>query len=131
MSDERERVTTGAVWESQVGYCRAVRSGDYIHVSGTAPVASGGGVHAPGDGTAQARRCIEIIAGALAELGAGVEHVVRTRMYVTDISRWEEFGRAHAEAFGAHPPATTMVQVAALIDPEMLIEIEAEAILPC
>lgn len=121
MTDPRERVTTGAVWESQVGYCRAVRSGDYICVSGTAPVASGGGVHAPGDGTTQARRCIEIIAG---------EHVVRTRMYVTDISRWEEFGQAHAEAFGAHPPATTMVQVAALIDPEMLIEIEAEAILP-
>ncbi len=84
MTDPRERVTTGAVWESQVGYCRAVRSGDYICVSGTAPVASGGGVHAPGDGTAQSRRCIEII--------AGVEHVVRTRMYVTDISRWEEFG---------------------------------------
>ena len=75
-----------------------------------------------------AAKNIEIIAGALAELGAGLEHVVRTRMFVTDVSRWQEFGEAHAEAFGAHPPATTMVQIAALIDPDMLIEIEADAV---
>ncbi|MDA0336914.1 MAG: RidA family protein [bacterium] len=125
--DACQRVTSTAPWEAQVGYCRALRVGDHIHVSGTAPVAPDGSVYAPGDGTGQARRCLEIIATALAELGAGLENVVRTRMYVTDISRWQEFGRAHAEAFGAHPPATSMVQVAALIDPQMLIEIEAEA----
>jgi enamine deaminase RidA (YjgF/YER057c/UK114 family) len=127
---ERRRAFTGAPWESQVGYCRAVRVGDRIVVSGTAPVAEAGGVHAPGDGEAQARRCIELIGRALAELDAGLEHVVRTRMFVTDVTRWEEFGRAHAAAFGDHPPATTMVQVAALIDAQMLIEIEAEAIVP-
>lgn len=127
---ERRRAFTGAPWESQVGYCRAVRIGDRIVVSGTAPVAEAGGVHAPGDGEAQARRCIELIGRALAELDAGLEHVVRTRMFVTDVTRWEEFGRAHAAAFGDHPPATTMVQVAALIDAQMLIEIEAEAIVP-
>ena len=129
MSDERKRVASGAAWESRVGYCRALRAADYVYVSGTAPVAKDGGVHSPGDGEGQARRCIEIIASALTELGAGLEHVVRTRMFVTDISRWQEFGQAHAEAFGPHPPATTMVQVDALIDPEMLIEIEADAVL--
>jgi enamine deaminase RidA (YjgF/YER057c/UK114 family) len=126
--DLRQRVTSGAPWEAQVGYCRALRVGDHIFVSGTAPVDDDGNVVAPADATAQARRCIEIIAGALAELGAGLEHVVRTRMFVTDVSRWQEFGEAHAEAFGAHPPATTMVQIAALIDPDMLIEIEADAV---
>lgn len=126
---ERRRAFTGAPWEQQVGYCRAVRVGDRIVVSGTAPVADDGSVHAPGDGQAQAQRCIELIERALAELDASLADVVRTRMYVTDISRWEEFGRAHAQAFGEHPPATAMVQVAALIDPDMLIEIEAEAVL--
>lgn len=130
MDTPRQRVSSGAPWEAQVGYCRAVRVGDQIWVSGTAPVAPEGGVFAPGDAGAQAHRCIEIIAEALTELGAGLEHVVRTRMFVTDVSLWQAFGHAHAEAFGAHPPATSMVQVAALIDPDMLIEIEAEAILP-
>ena len=82
---------------------------------------------APGDGYAQAVRCLEIVGAALTELGAGFSDVIRTRMFVTDVSRWEEFGRAHREAFGAHPPATTMVQVGGLIDPAMLIEIEADA----
>lgn len=123
-----QRVFSGAPWEAKVGYCRAVRAGDAIHVTGTAPVAEGGGVHAPGDGYEQARRCFEIIAGSLEELGVGLDAVVRTRMYVTDISRWEEFGRAHHEFFADHPPATTMVEVSALIDPEMLIEIEADAV---
>lgn len=97
-------------------------------VSGTAPVGTDGRVVAPGDGYAQAVRCLEIVENALAELGAGLADVVRTRMFVTEVSRWEEFARAHREAFGAHPPATTMVQVGALIDPAMLIEIEADAI---
>lgn len=111
-----------------MGYCRAVRRGPHVAVSGTAPVGPDGRVIAPGDGYAQATRCIEIVGAALAELGAGLADVVRTRMFVTDVSRWEEFGRAHRDAFGAHPPATTMVQVSGLIDPAMLIEIEADAI---
>ena len=91
-------------------------------------MAADGSVVAPGDGYGQAARCLEIVLAALAELGAGAVDVVRTRMFVTDVSRWEEFARAHRETFGAQPPATTMVQVSALIDPAMLIEIEADAI---
>lgn len=130
MSDDdgRQRVFSGAPWETEAGYCRALRCGDRIFVTGTAPVAEGGGVHAPGDAYAQARRCWEIVAAALAGLGADLSSVVRTRMYVTDITRWAEYGRAHREAFAAHPPATTMVEVRALIDPEMLIEVEADAV---
>lgn len=124
------RVFSGAPWESEVGYCRALRAGDRIFVTGTAPVAARGGVHAPGDAYAQSVRCFEIMAEALAELGAGLEHVARTRMFVTDIDRWAEFGRAHKEAFGKHPPTTTMVEVNRLIDPAMLIEIEADAVVP-
>ncbi len=123
-----KRVFTGAPWEKKVGYCRAVRAGSQIFVSGTAPVADDGSTFAPGDAYAQAKRCFEIAVSALRELGAGPEHVVRTRMYVTDISRWAEYGRAHAEAFGAAPPATAMVQVSKLIDPAMLIEVEIEAV---
>ena len=124
-----QRVFSGAPWEQRVGYCRALRAGDRVFVTGTAPVAAAGGVHAPGDGYAQARRCFEIIGEALAGVGARMADVTRTRMFVTDIDRWEEFGRAHAEAFGAHPPTTTMVEVSRLIDPEMLIEIEADAVI--
>ena len=124
---QRQRVQSGAPWEEKAGYCRAIRAGDHIYVTGTVALEPGGGVHAPGDGYRQARRCLEIIEEAIAKLGAGREHVVRTRMYVTDISRWEEFGRAHAEFFGEHRPATTMVQ-AGLIGEEFLIEIEADAV---
>ncbi|MCP4204381.1 MAG: RidA family protein [bacterium] len=123
-----QRVFSGAPWEARVGYCRALRSEDRIFVTGTAPVKDGV-VVAPGDAYAQTKRCLEIIAGALNELGADFSNVVRTRMFVTDISRWEEIGRAHGEAFARHPPATTMVEVRALIDPQMLIEIEADAVL--
>ncbi len=119
---------TGSPWEPRVGYCRALRCGNLVFVSGTAPVAEGGGVHAPGDAFAQARRCLEIATAALRALGAGPEHVVRTRLYVTDISRWEEIGRAHAEVFGAHPPAATMVEVKALVHPAMLVEVELDAV---
>jgi len=122
------RTHSGAPWEQKVGYCRAVRAGNQVMVSGTAPVGDDGEVVAPGDGYLQARRCIEIIEKALRTHGADLSHVVRTRMYVTDISRWEEYGRAHAEAFGTHPPVTAMVEVKSLIDPAMLIEIEADAI---
>ena len=123
----RQNVSTGAPWEKKVGYCRAVRTGPHISVSGTAPVGEDGEVVGIGDAYAQAKRCIEIIAGALADTGAGLEHVVRTRMFVTDISQWEAIGRAHGEAFGEIQPATSMVEVRALIDPDMLVEIEADA----
>ena len=122
------RIFTGAPWEKTVGYCRAVRAGAQVYVSGTAPVAPNGSVHAPGDAYAQAKRCFEIALGAMRELGAGPEHVVRTRMYVTEIDRWAEYGSAHAEAFGAHPPATSMLEVKRLIDPAMLIEVEVDAV---
>jgi enamine deaminase RidA (YjgF/YER057c/UK114 family) len=99
-----------------------------VAVSGTAPVTGDGQVFAPGDAYAQTQRCIEIVAKALAGAGAGLEHVVRTRMFVTDISQWEAIGRAHAEAFGEIRPATAMVEVSRLIEPDMLVEIEADAI---
>ena len=127
---EFERTFSGAPWESRVGYCRALRAGQHIYVTGTAPLADGGGVFAPGDAYAQAKRCFEIIEEALASLGANLSCVVRTRMFVTDISRWHEYGKAHGESFGEHPPATTMVEVSALIEPGMLIEIEADAVCP-
>ena len=118
-----KRAFSGAPWESHVGYCRAVRKGNLIFVSGSAAVgALEQGMYG------QARRCLEIVAAALAELGASTKDVVRTRMFVTDASLWEEMGRAHREVFGQHPPATTMVEVKALIDPKMLIEIEADAV---
>lgn len=123
-----QRVYSGAAWEAEVGYCRALRAGDRIFVSGTAPVAEGGGVHAPGDAYAQARRCLEIIGEALSGLGVGTDRVTRTRMFVTDIARWEEYGRAHREFFGPHPPVTTMVEARRLIHPDMLVEIEADAL---
>jgi isochorismate pyruvate lyase len=126
--ERTERHFSGSVFEPEVGYCRALRRGDQVFVSGTAPVAPGGGVHAPGDAYAQARRCLEIVLEALAALGAAPEDVVRTRMYVTDASRWREVGRAHREIFGAHPPAATLVEVRALVDPEMLVEIEVDAV---
>lgn len=122
------RTFSGAPWESEVGYCRAIRAGRHIYVTGTAPVDDQGRTFAPGDAYAQARRCLELIERALHDLGADRSRVVRTRMLVTDITRWAEFGRAHREFFADHPPATTMVQVQALIDPEMLIEVEAEAV---
>jgi len=122
-----ERVFTNTKWEQRVGYCRAVRAGCHIYVTGTAPVDDDGHVVGAGDGYAQARRCFEIIANALESLGASMTDVVRTRMFVTDMSLWEDYGRAHHEFMGAAPPATSMVEVARLIDPAMLIEIEADA----
>lgn len=125
----RQRAFTGAPWEKKVGYCRAQRVGNQVFVTGTAPVAEDGTTAFPGDPYRQARRCFDIITKALNEVGAEPRHVVRTRMFVTDISHWEEFGRAHQEVFGDHPPCTTMVEVKALIDPDMLIEVEADGII--
>lgn len=123
-----QRVFSGAPWEAKVGYCRALRAGHQIFVTGTGAVAEGGGVEAPGDAYGQAVRCFEIMRAALAELGVGMDRVTRTRMFVTDIDRWEEVGRAHREVFGDHPPTTTLVEVSRLIDPAMLVEIEADAV---
>jgi isochorismate pyruvate lyase len=124
---ERRRVYSGAPWEQKAGYCRAIRAGDHVYVTGTVALEPDGSVHAPGDAYRQAKRCLEIIERAMSELGAFREHVVRTRMFVTDISRWEEFGRAHAECFGEHRPATSMLEVG-LIGEGFLIEIEADAL---
>lgn len=124
---ERKRIGSGAPWESIVGYSRAVRVGDVIHVSGTVALDDHGQLVGEGDAYAQTRRVLEIIGEALERAGAGLEHVVRTRVYVTDITRWEEIGRAHGESFRDVRPATTMVEVRALIDPRMLVEIEADA----
>lgn len=123
-----QHVFSGAPWEESVGYCRALRAGSLVFVTGTAPIAEGGGVFAPGDGYRQAQRCFEIINRALQSLGAARTHVVRTRLYVTEIARWSEFARAHREWVGDHRPCTTMVEVKALIDPQMLIEIEVDAV---
>lgn len=125
----KRRVFSGAEWESKVGYCRAVAVGPLVFVGGTAPVRPGGGTHSPGDAYAQTKRCFEIIETALRELGGGLADIVRTRMYVTDISRWPEIGRAHAECLGAAVPAATMVEVKRLIAEDMLIEIEVDAYL--
>jgi enamine deaminase RidA (YjgF/YER057c/UK114 family) len=123
------KVSTRTTWEPVVGYSRAVAAGDFIFVSGCTSVADGVFVH-EGDAGAQAAQCIANVADALERLGAGLADVVRTRMFVTDISRWEEYGRAHGAAFGDVLPATSMIEVAALIDPRMLVEVEADAYKP-
>ena len=122
------RQFTGTPWEPEVGYCRAVRAGNHIFVSGTAPVDDEGNTFAPGDGYAQAKRCFQIIQRTLQAMDADLSNIVRTRMYVTDINRWQEYGQAHQEFMGAYPPATAMVEVRALIAPDMLIEIEVDAL---
>jgi enamine deaminase RidA (YjgF/YER057c/UK114 family) len=121
------RLGSGAPWESVVGYSRVVVAGDSAWVSGTTATVDGAVAH-PGDAAAQTRVALATIERALAGAGFALGDVVRTRMFVTDISRWEEIGRVHGEFFGDSRPATSMVQVAALIDPAMLIEIEADAV---
>ncbi len=130
MPMEFRRVFSGAPWESQVGYCRAIRAGDRIFVSGTAPVGDDGKPFAPWKAYEQTKRCLDIIERALRDLGADRADIVRTRMFVTDIQVWQDIGRAHKEFFGDQVPATSMVQVESLIDPVMLVEIEADAICP-
>jgi enamine deaminase RidA (YjgF/YER057c/UK114 family) len=124
---ERQRYSSGQKWESIVGYSRAVKVGERIYVTGTTATDADGNIVGVGDAYAQAVQVIENIEKALNALSAGLENVVRTRMFVTDISLWEEFGRAHGEFFGEIMPVTTMVEVSGLIDPNMLIEIEADA----
>ena len=127
---ERQLVSSDAVWESVVGYSRAVRVGRWVSVAGTTAAAEGGGAVGGDDIGEQTREALRRIAAALQEVGARLEHVVRTRMFVTDISRWEEVGRAHGEVFGLIRPAATMVEVRRLIDSVLLVEIEADAIVP-
>lgn len=127
--NHRLKVPTAAPWAASVGYSRAVRAGHTVYVSGTIAVDDQGRVSPAGDPYGQARRCLEIIAGALAEAGASVADVVRTRMFVLDPEDWVEVGRAHGEMFGEARPATSLVAVAGLVDREALVEIEAVAVI--
>lgn len=127
---ERINHSTGSKWEPIIGYSRTVRVGNFVYVSGTTASGPDGNIVGIDDPCAQARQILANISAALAAVGAGPEHVVRTRIYLTDISRWEEVGRAHGEVFGSIRPATAMVEVARLISPEILVEIEADAYVP-
>ena len=126
---ERKRVSANRPWEAIVGYSRAVRAGQVVEVSGTAPAGPDGKILAPGDVEGQAREALRIIGEALEEAGASFADVVRTRIYVADASEWEAAGRAHGEVFADIRPATTLVEVNGFIDPAILVEIEATAIL--
>jgi enamine deaminase RidA (YjgF/YER057c/UK114 family) len=129
MSD-RKLVSSGSYLEPIIGFSRAVRVGNIIAVGGTAPIAAGGGTAAKGDVYGQAKRIFEIIGKALAEAGAGFEHVTRTRVILTDMSLWNDASRAHAEVFKDIRPVTTVMAVSGFVDPDWLIEIEVDAVVP-
>lgn len=124
----RRLIASGSPLEPRIGFSRAVRIGSHIAVAGTAPIAPGGGTAAPGDVYAQTRRCLEIVGQALAEAGASYVDVLRTRIMLTDIATWEEAARAHGEVFADVRPACTFVEVSRFIDPDWLVEVEADAV---
>ncbi len=126
---DRKNISSGSPYEGPIGFSRAVRIGNVVAVSGTAPIAPDGSVAAPGDPYGQARRCLEIIESVLKQAGASMENVIRTRIFLTDAKQWAEIGRAHGEFFGNIRPATTFAEVR-LLNPQWLCEIEADAVLP-
>ena len=130
MMRNRQRVFTGSPYENKIGVCRAVRDGRFIAVTGTAPLGADGKTVGKGDAAAQARRCLEIIESALKELGSGLADVIRTRIFLTCIQDWQTVADVHGEFFRGIHPATTVVQVVSFIDPDWLIEVEADAIVP-
>lgn len=128
MKHKRTKIFSGTPWEPKVGYARAVQVGDAVYVSGTTATDPSGKILAPGDAYAQTVQASRNIENALKRLGLGLEHVVRTRVYLTDMNRWEEVAKGHSECFGTIHPATSFVGVTRLVDPEMLVEIEADAV---
>jgi enamine deaminase RidA (YjgF/YER057c/UK114 family) len=127
--DERKLISSGSPYEKSIGFSRAVRIGNTIAVSGTAPIGPDGKTVGEGDAYVQARRCLQIIKEAIEEAGGRLEDVVRTRIYITDLDVWEQVGKAHGEFFADIRPAATMIVVKSLVDPDWLVEIEAECII--